>query len=552
VAGRQALLLGWVALAPVAGLPALFLVWVSTETGGLTGWRFAGSWSLAAFAFVLAAGSWAAVRALVRARALAAWGILLLLASSTWPVLVAADAVPDAVVPLIMATGLLVPAGLALMGGVGTRTRGVVLALASGAVVVHLAAYQPSLDPACELRCVGHPALLEGLTIEAARVSSAAAAIAVLLLLPHGLRAGTSLTVGRVVPLAAAPALVMYAARATAWGPSIASGPRLLLPLLPVLVVAGAVAWERLRSHRSQRLVTQLLEDLAAGRTPGQAGAWQFALPGRPDAWVDDAGEPIDTAPADVDLELRQASGEVIARRTATTPRQSSGIRTTSVRVEAAADRVLVENLRSAALSRADARDLAASRRRIVQAADAEARRIESDLHDGAQQIIVGASMHLGIAGRGCQDAGDRALLEQARAELRLALDGLREVAHGAFPRLLVADGVGAALRESASPPGVLRLVEDAWGTNVPLSVAVASYRLVRGVVDGADTTVSVRLLREPDVALTVEVRGRDVDMDTDGLQRAADRVGAVGGAVRLRRRHDGVTVEAVFPCGSS
>lgn len=552
VARRRALLLGWVALAPVAAVPGLFLVWVWTRTAGLTGWRFADAWELVCLGTCLAAGTWTAVDALLHRRVLLAYGALLLLLSASWPALVATEVAPDDIVTLLVLTGLALPVGLALLGGVGPRTTVVVVTLVGAAAVLLLLAYEPALDPACVLRCVERTVALGGLTQEAARASSVMGALAAVVVLVRRSTGDAADHVGVAVPVAAAVAVGLYVARAVAWGPTVADGARLLVPLAPTFVLAAAVAAARVRTHRSRRLVAKLLADLgtADGTGTASASAWQFALPDHPGAWVDAWGERVEPDRPDVDLELRQESGEIVARRTTSRARPFSRPGATAVRVEQAADRILLEDARSAALLKADARDVSASRRRIVEAADSEARRIERDLHDGAQQTLVGAAMHVGSAERTCPDERDRTVLSTVQVELRAALDALRVVAHGTFPRLVVSGGTALALREEA-PPGRLRVEEDAWGADVPLRVAVAAHRLALASAAVSAGPVSVRLQRPDNGDLKLSVEGRWDGSDLTNLQHTLDRVEAVGGTSELRPGPDVDVVEAVFPCES-
>src|SRR5688500_7204019 len=96
--------------------------------------------------------------------------------------------------------------------------------------------------------------------------------------------------------------------------------------------------------------------------------------------------------------------------------------------------------------------DLRSARHRIIAAADAERRRIERDLHDGAQQRLVSVALTLGIAESrvGSDPAAAGALIAQARDELQLALKELRELARGIHPAVLADRGLGPALEALA------------------------------------------------------------------------------------------------------
>jgi len=108
------------------------------------------------------------------------------------------------------------------------------------------------------------------------------------------------------------------------------------------------------------------------------------------------------------------------------------------------------------------------ARQRIIAAADAERRRIERDLHDGAQQRLVALTVMLGLAETRLADdpPGAAQLIAQAREEAQLAIKELRELAHGIHPTLLSERGLGAAL--------------EALATRAPLPVEVRGVPAVR------------------------------------------------------------------------
>src|SRR5215218_5986794 len=113
------------------------------------------------------------------------------------------------------------------------------------------------------------------------------------------------------------------------------------------------------------------------------------------------------------------------------------------------------------------------SRQRIIAAADAERRRIERDLHDGAQQRMVAVAVTLGLAKAKLVTDPDKAadLIEQAREEAQLAVKELRELARGIHPAVLSDHGLGAALEALASRAPVP--VEVSGVPAVPLGEAV-------------------------------------------------------------------------------
>ena len=122
------------------------------------------------------------------------------------------------------------------------------------------------------------------------------------------------------------------------------------------------------------------------------------------------------------------------------------------------AAQLALENERLRANARAEARELEASRVRIVETGDAERRRLERDLHDGAQQRLVGLSMALALArGADAADVERVHALEAAGGQLQAAIVELREIAHGIHPVELTDEGLAAALEtlaDRATVPG--------------------------------------------------------------------------------------------------
>jgi signal transduction histidine kinase len=197
------------------------------------------------------------------------------------------------------------------------------------------------------------------------------------------------------------------------------------------------------------------------------------------------------------------------------------------------------------ALANADAREqLAASRARIVEAADAERRRLERNLHDGAQQRLVSLALDLGQVEARLDD-GDpesaRRMLVRSREELAVALDELRELARGIHPAILSDRGLGPALEALAARASVpVRL--EAVCERLPERVEAAAYYVVAEALTNASrharaTAVRVEV-RCVDGRLWIEVRddgvgGADVRSGS-GLRGLADRVEALGGRLAI------------------
>jgi PAS domain S-box-containing protein len=203
--------------------------------------------------------------------------------------------------------------------------------------------------------------------------------------------------------------------------------------------------------------------------------------------------------------------------------------------------------------------DLRASRARIVQAADEERRRIERDLHDGAQQRLVHVALMLQLA-RARLDADPEAgagAVDEAIAELANATAELRELARGIHPAVLSDGGLApalAALAERCRPRAQLLSVPD---RRLPAPVEATAYFVVAEALTNAtryaeasSTTVSAVL---DDGRLLVEVHddGRGgADGSGSGLRGLADRAAALDGELEVVSRNgQGTTVRVSLPC---
>src|SRR5207342_3563102 len=115
----------------------------------------------------------------------------------------------------------------------------------------------------------------------------------------------------------------------------------------------------------------------------------------------------------------------------------------------------------------------------IIAAADAERRRLERDLHDGAQQRLVALTLTLGLARRQVESGDDdeaRERLAEAETEARLAIDELRELARGIHPAILTSRGLDAALKELAGRAAVPVTVEGEVGERLAPEIEAAAY----------------------------------------------------------------------------
>ena len=212
------------------------------------------------------------------------------------------------------------------------------------------------------------------------------------------------------------------------------------------------------------------------------------------------------------------------------------------------------------AIANADAREqLAASRARIVEAGDSERRRLERNLHDGAQQRLVSLALDLNLARATLDGDADRAreLLGGVANELELALEELRELARGLHPAILTDRGLEAALAALAGRAPMPVEVEAVPKERLPERLeAVAYYLIAEALTNAAKhaqaSGVRVRVTSDGE-RMRVEivddgVGGADV-RDGSGLRGLCDRVEALGGVLEIRSSPgDGTTLDAGIP----
>jgi signal transduction histidine kinase len=369
--------------------------------------------------------------------------------------------------------------------------------------------------------------------------------------------------------------LLVLAAAAQGAAPGVI-GTRSLAPGLwfaqaaALCAIGLGVAWSWSLRRRTRSLMAGLVVEL--GKSPPPGGLQEmlgrtlgdstlrvaYALDGRKQL-VDANGNTVDVAVGLAETPLTR-EGRTIALLL-----HRPGLLDDPAVVEevAAATRLALDNERFHAEVLARIEDLRASRIRIVAAGEAERRRLERDLHDGAQQRLLGLSLALGFIRAQVKEGPDSAILtliDDAEERLRGAIDELREVAHGIYPAVLSSDGLGAAveaLRERASIPiNVTSLPDD----RLPSSVESAAYFLIAEItgpiaVHAGATRAAVDAKVAGDaLVITVTTYGAqraDAELE-GGFIDLEDRIGALG--ARLQVEHDEpthLTVRAEIPCAS-
>jgi signal transduction histidine kinase len=214
---------------------------------------------------------------------------------------------------------------------------------------------------------------------------------------------------------------------------------------------------------------------------------------------------------------------------------------------------------------RRQAAELRASRARVVAAADAERRRIERNLHDGAQQNLTALAVKLrlirDLAGTGQDLAED--LLQEACAEVGDAARELRDLAHGIYPPLLAESGLSAALAAAARRATLPATVDAARLGRYPADVEATVYfcclEAIQNACKYAGPGAALTLRVAEDVgALTFAVADDGTGFDAAarglgaGFLNMTDRLGALGGSLQVTSApRQGTTVSGTVPISS-
>ena len=319
-------------------------------------------------------------------------------------------------------------------------------------------------------------------------------------------------------------------------------------------LLAGGTSWEWIRGKRTRSALARLVVDLERSSGPGGLGA---ALARR---LGDSSLELLHELP---DGELVDASGHhrgpgvgqqltpLVSRgRTLAVAAHRPGLfdHTSVAQEVASAARLALDNERLQAELRAQLEDLRASRARIVEASDTERRRLERDLHDGAQQRLVALSLSLGLTI--AQRNGNDATLERAQHEVKRLLGALRELAHGIYPVALAEEGIASAVASLREESGVdIRLHMPSPTERFGHQVEHAAYVIIREMVRAERCSgASIDIVRHGSRFVMEIVRNGGMPAELVLLE---DRVGAVGGELHWEQPTQGVThVRAELPCG--
>jgi signal transduction histidine kinase len=226
---------------------------------------------------------------------------------------------------------------------------------------------------------------------------------------------------------------------------------------------------------------------------------------------------------------------------------------------------LVLRNVRLTEALRARLDDLRAAQKRLVAAQDHERRKLERDIHDGAQQQLVAlavkARLAAGLTERDPAKVGE--MLAQMEAETHDALEDLRDLARGIYPPLLADKGLEAALvaqaRKSPVPvdvqvDGIDRLPQD-----IEAAVYFSALEALQNTAKYANASRATVTLRRANGSLSFSVVDDGVGFDRDvtgygtGLQGMADRLGALDGELEVTSRPGtGTTVTGRVPVGAA
>jgi signal transduction histidine kinase len=340
--------------------------------------------------------------------------------------------------------------------------------------------------------------------------------------------------------------------------------------LAPLVMLAGPVLFviAAVRARTAGGALGTAIVDLGPGASPGRLrealaralgdSTLQLAFR-RPDGsgYLDTAGRPVEVDRPDPGRAVARVAGSDEA---ALVYDQGLELEPHLVRLTAAAASMALEHSRLQAEVQARLEQVRASRARIVEAGDAERRRLERDLHDGAQQRLVTLSLALGMA-RDRAAAADPelgSLIESASKEAREALTELRELARGIHPAVLTETGLAGAIQALVERSPVATTIIAVPEGRFPAAIEATAYFVVSEALANVAKharagSAEVTVCQWPG-RLVVEVSddgaGGARPEGGSGLRGLADRVASVGGVLRVDSPPGcGTRLEADLPC---
>jgi signal transduction histidine kinase len=330
-----------------------------------------------------------------------------------------------------------------------------------------------------------------------------------------------------------------------------------ILDCTAVLVLAVALPVTVLRARAQRRSVARIVAELGEAPAPGALESALAEAIGDPELriayWLPDSRRHVDSRGRSLEAPKAE-SGRAVTPLVRDGRRIGLVAHTAAIadleREIGASFRLALENERLQAEVLAQFHDLRASRTRIVEEGDAERRRLERDLHDGAQQHLLALSFNLRLAGADAEAEGDvetASLLTDATHEAQAALGELRELAHGIHPTILTEAGLGPALETLADEAPLAVEIGETAGERYPASVETAAYLVAaEGIDDAARRGASRAAINghREDERLVVNVKDDGSDR-TSTMIHLVDRIGAVGGRLEV----EPTALRAEIPC---
>ena len=300
---------------------------------------------------------------------------------------------------------------------------------------------------------------------------------------------------------------------------------------------------------------------LRTGSTWREAAVWPASAPMRPSMPAVDGTMPVSER-GDVVVPVRHHEELLGALSVSKRPGEAlTPVEENLLRHLAAQAGLVLKNVVLSADLQARLDDLRASRQRLVTAQDEERRRLERNLHDGAQQHLVAIKVKLGLAEMLMARDPTRvsATLEQLKGDADEALETLRDLARGIYPPLLADKGLTAALESQARKATVDVVVDAAGDRRHPQDVEAAVYfcclEALQNIQKYAGATRAIIRLRDEQGELRFEVEDDGVGFDVAttprgaGLSNMVDRFDAIGGAITITSAvGEGTRIVGVLP----
>jgi signal transduction histidine kinase len=331
---------------------------------------------------------------------------------------------------------------------------------------------------------------------------------------------------------------------------------------IPIAFLVGLL---RIRLQRSR--VADLVVELGSATRPQEvrdAIARALADPSLELAfWLPEEERYVDPAGRPLDVSAREGRAVIVlehdGRRVAALGHDPALLEEPELLdAVGAAARLALENARLQAELTAQLAEVRASRARILEAGDAERRRLERDLHDGAQQRLLGIRLALKLAhGRLGDHHAVEELLAEADAEVVGALDELRTLARGIHPPVLTDEGLGpalAALARRAPVPVELQISPERLPERVEVTAYFVASEALANIAKHAHATRATIAVNRTNGRVSIEVTDNGIggaDLGGTGLRGLRDRVEALDGHLEVDSpAADGTLVRAVIPCG--